>query len=76
MDGWGGIMRHWLENARILSNISSLNHRNAWIGGFAVTICKQIMKLQQLLAMYKKQVQREGERCKTQAHNFYLRCDQ
>jgi len=34
------------------------------------------MNLQQLLAMYKKHIQREGERCKTQAHNFYLRCKQ
>ena len=34
------------------------------------------MNLQQLPAMYKKHIQGEGERCKTQAHNFFLRCDQ
>ncbi len=41
-----------------------------------MTICKEIMNLQQLPAMYKKHIQGEGERCKTQAHNFFLRCDQ
>ena len=62
MDCWGGIMRDWLENARFLSNISRLNHRNAWIGGFAVTICKQLVILQRVSASRRGPENRKGVR--------------
>jgi hypothetical protein len=60
MDRRNGIMRVWPENARFLSNISRLNHRNVRIGGFIVTICKQILNLQKLFAIYKRQVRVRG----------------